>query len=187
MTSPLTSTAKSVWQLSLVLGLSTLTLGILAVVWPGETTLVVGIIFGVYLLISGVVQVMTGLLGESAHRVLSVISGALSIVVGALCFNFNDQYLISSNAVLLLGIWIGIGWLFRGVSTSSIAFSNKALPNRAWLIFVGIVTVIGGVVLIAFPFTVVSLTWVVGIWAIVLGVFEIVAAFQLRKAGHVPA
>ena len=94
----------------------------------------------------------------------------------------DDQYLIASNAVILWGVWIGVGWLFRGITTVSIAASAKALPQRPWLIFLGVLTTIAGIILISAPMLVVTLAWVAGVFAVALGIGDIVSAFQLRKA-----
>ena len=41
-----------------------------------------------------------------------------------------------------------------------------------------------GIVVVAYPFdSIVTLALVAGIWLIVLGVFEIISAFGIRKAG----
>jgi uncharacterized membrane protein HdeD (DUF308 family) len=64
------------------------------------------------------------------------------------------------------------------------AISDPGMPGRGWEIFFGIISVIAGVVVLAYPFdSIVTLAWVVGIWLIVLGVFEMVSAFGIRKAG----
>ena len=77
---------KSTWQAILALGVLSIVLGVIIAVWPGPTTLVVGILFGVFLLLTGAFQVIAGLLGETQHRVLTVISGALALVLGVSCF-----------------------------------------------------------------------------------------------------
>ena len=50
-------------------------------------------------------------------------------------------------------------------------------------IFVGVITLIAGIV-VSPPFpSLATPTVVVGIWLVVIGVFEIVASFGIRKAG----
>ncbi|WP_229899545.1 DUF308 domain-containing protein, partial [Streptomyces capoamus] len=44
------------WQILLTMGLATIALGVIALVWPGATLRVLGILFGVYLLATGVFQ-----------------------------------------------------------------------------------------------------------------------------------
>jgi integrase len=86
-----------------------------------------------------------------------------------------------ANAVLL-AIWIAVGFIFRGVSTTATAISEPDLPGRGWAIFAGVVSIIAGIVVLAWPFdSIVILALVVGIWLIVIGVVEIVSAFQMRK------
>ena len=52
-----------------------------------------------------------------------------------------------------------------------------------WEIFIGVISLIAGIILLAWPFeSLETLTLVVGIWLIVIGVFEVVSAFGIRKA-----
>ena len=61
--------------------------------------------------------------------------------------------------------------------------SDPTLPGRGWQIFVGVISLIAGVVVIASPFeSILTLAIVVGISLIVIGVFEVVSAFGIRKA-----
>jgi len=55
------------------------------------------------------------------------------------------------DAVLLLAIWIGIGFIFRGTATTVAAISDSTLPGRGWEIFVGVLSLIAGVVVMASP------------------------------------
>jgi len=71
------------------------------------------------------------------------------------------------------------------VATAVSAISDPTLPGRAWEIFIGVISLIAGVVLLASPFeSIATLTFVVGIWLIVIGVFEVISAFGIRKAGN---
>lgn len=171
------------WKSTLVSGILALALGILALVWPGRTILVAAILFGLYLLITGVAQVVFAfsLHVSAGGRVLLFISGAASLILALLAFrHFGTDPLI---AILLLAIWIGVGFLFRGVATTISAISDPALPGRAWQIFVGVISLLAGIVTIAAPFeSIAVLTLVVGIWLVVIGVFEIVSAFGIRGA-----
>jgi uncharacterized membrane protein HdeD (DUF308 family) len=169
------------WKSTLVSGALTLVVGVLVLAWPGISVLAAAIAFGVYLLITGVAQVAFAfsLQVSAGSRILLFISGAASLVLAVLAFrHFGQGY-----AVLLLAIWIGIGFVFRGVATTVSAISDPTLPGRAWSIFVGAITLIAGIVVLASPFaSVITLAIVVGIWLAVIGVLEIVAAFGIRKA-----
>ncbi|MBF6096629.1 HdeD family acid-resistance protein [Nocardia cyriacigeorgica] len=175
---PVQALARAAWQSILVTGLLSVVLGVLILVWPGKTLLVAGIIFGIYLVVSGLLQLVAAFAAPASAgmRVLYFISGVLSIVIGVFCF--RDEL----ASILLLGLWIGIGWLFRGVAVTMAAISEPGLPGRGWQGFFGVITAIAGVVLIIWPVeSVATLAWVAGIWLVVLGVMEMITAFGVRK------
>ena len=83
--------------------------------------------------------------------------------------------------MLLLAIWIGVGFIFRGVSVMASAISDRQFPGRGWAIFFGVISLIAGVVVLAYPFdSIVTLALVVGIWLIVLGVVVVISGFGMR-------
>ncbi|WP_330230104.1 HdeD family acid-resistance protein [Nocardia sp. NBC_00508] len=175
---PLQSVARRAWQTVLVTGILAVILGILILLWPDITLLAAGIIFGVYLVVTGFLQLMAafGAPASAGLRVLSFITGVLCIVIGVFCF--RDEL----ASILLLGLWIGIGWLFRGVALLMAAISEPALPGRWWQVFFGVLTAIAGVVLIVWPArSVATLAILAGVWLIVLGVLEIIVAFGVRR------
>ncbi|HZU47103.1 MAG TPA: HdeD family acid-resistance protein [Mycobacterium sp.] len=171
------------WKSTLVSGILALALGVLVLVWPGKTILVAAIVFGAYLLITGIAQVIFAfsLHVSAGGRVLLFISGAASLVLAVLAFrHFGNDPLV---AILLLAIWIGVGFIFRGVATATSAISDPTLPGRGWAIFLGVVSLLAGIVVIASPFeSIWILTLVVGIWLVVIGVFEIASSFGIRSA-----
>jgi uncharacterized membrane protein HdeD (DUF308 family) len=71
------------------------------------------------------------------------------------------------------------------VATSISAISDPHLPGRAWQIFLGLVSLLAGIVMLASPLESIEvLTLVVAIWLIVIGVFEIVSSFGIRSASR---
>jgi len=175
---------QHLWKSALLSGVLAIILGILVLVWPGKTLIVAAIFFGAYLLVTGFAQVIFAfsLHVSAGGRVLLFLSGAASLILAVLCFRSL------ANSILLLAIWIGVGFIFRGVATAVSAISDPTLPGRAWEIFIGVISLIAGVVMLASPFdSIATLTLVVGIWLIVIGVFEVVSAFGIRKAGSAVA
>ncbi|WP_063052852.1 HdeD family acid-resistance protein [Nocardia arthritidis] len=175
---PLQSLARRAWQTILLTGILAVILGILILAWPDITLLVAGTIFGIYLVVTGLLQLIAafGAPGGAGLRVLSFIIGVLSIVVGVFCF--RDEL----ASILLLGLWIGIGWLFRGIALLVAAISEPGTPGRWWQVFFGVVTAAAGVVLIVWPVrSVATLAVLAGVWLIILGIMEIIVAFGVRK------
>lgn len=169
------------WKSTLVSGILALTLGVLVLLLPGDSIVIAAILFGIYLLVTGIAQVVMAfsLHVSAGGRVLCFISGAASLVLAVLCFrHFGEGY-----AILLLAIWIGVGFIFRGVATSISAISDPTLPGRGWQIFLGVISLLAGIVMIGSPFeSLAILTLIVGIWLIVIGVFEIVSSIGIRSA-----
>ena len=134
------------WKSTLLSGILSLTLGVLVLVWPGIPSSSRLSLFGIYLLVTGAAQVFFAfsLHVSAGGRVLLFISGAASLVLAVLCFrHFGQGY-----AILLLAIWIGVGFIFRGVATSISAISDPHLPGRGWQIFLGVISLLAGIVMI---------------------------------------
>src|SRR6476659_8381993 len=158
---------QRLWKWKLVAGLLTIVMGTIVLAWPGPTILVASTLFGVYLLLSGLAELfgVFALPGSAGTRVLLFITGALSLVLAVMSFrHFGDGY-----AVLLLSLWIGIGFIFQGVSAAAIGVSESDLPGRGWYIAAGIISV---------------LTLAAGIWLVIIGITQIIQAFQARKAAN---
>jgi len=175
------------WKSTLASGVLALILGVLVLVWPGESILAAAILFGVYLLVTGIAQAIFAFslpVVSAGGRVLLFLSGTASVILAVLCFrHFHSDE--EALAVLLLAIWIGIGFIFRGVATAVAAISDPALPGRGWQIFMGVISLLAGLVTLASPFASLwILAVVVASWLIVIGVIEIITAFKIRGASH---
>jgi uncharacterized membrane protein HdeD (DUF308 family) len=180
-TTPLPTLLPHLWKSTLASGIASLILGIVVLAWPGISVLVAAVAFGIYLVMIGFAQVMFAfsLHVSAGSRILLFISGAASLILAVLAFrHFGQGY-----AVLLLAIWVGVGFIFRGVTTTVSAISDPSLPGRGWSIFVGTISLIAGIVVMASPFqSITTLAIVVGIWFLVIGAFEIVSSFGIYAA-----
>jgi uncharacterized membrane protein HdeD (DUF308 family) len=174
---PINYLVRRGWQGLLVTGVAAIVLGALVLAWPGKSLVVVSVMFGVYLLVSGAFQIFSafGAQTSGGYRALAFISGALSVVLGLFCFRS------ALESIFLLAIWIGVGWLFRGISLITASASDPEMPARGWQGFVGVISAMAGVVLMVAPFgTLGVLTLVAGIWLVVVGVVEVIATFAVR-------
>jgi uncharacterized membrane protein HdeD (DUF308 family) len=174
------SVIRRLWKSVLSLGVLTLIVGAAVLVWPGQSIVTAGILFVVYLLASGITQVIGAFTVHSpaASRVLLFISGALSMALGVYALrDFNG-----GAPVWLLALWIGFGFIFQGVTETVLAISVKELPERGWYIFMGVLTLIAGVVMLAWPISsIVVLSIIAGVWLVVIGTTEIVWAVNARS------
>jgi uncharacterized membrane protein HdeD (DUF308 family) len=81
-------------------------------------------------------------------------------------------------------LWIGVGFVFQGVSEAALAVSFKELPERGWYIFLGVLTIIAGAVMLVWPISsIVVLSIIAGVWLVVIGTTEMVWALNVRSEG----
>jgi uncharacterized membrane protein HdeD (DUF308 family) len=175
---PLQQLARNAWQLLLLTGIVAAVLGVVVLVWPNKTLVVVGVLFGIYLVVSGIGYMFAafGTHAGAAMRVLSFLTGAVSVVLGVFCF--RDKF----ESIVLLALWIGISWLFRGMTLLTAALSFNVLPARGWQALSGVVIIIGGAVMIIYPLdSIAVLTLVAGFWLIAIGITDVIGALQARR------
>lgn len=170
------------WGLLLFFGILSVLIGVVAMVWPGKTLVVFAVFFGAWLLVSGIFQLIEafshGLDGGS--RAMLAISGVCGIILGLLCFRGVLQ------SLEILGLLLGLAWIIRGVITFVAGIAAKGQSGRGWVIFGGVVLFVGGIVILVWPgISLVTLTFVAGIWLVVFGIVEIIGAFQARKLNTV--
>ena len=124
-----------------------LVLGILALVWPGASLITVAVIFGAYLLASGIFRIVaafTAPLLTTGQRWLTALLGVVVVIAG---------YLALSNlftSLLAIGLLIGIAWISEGILDISAAVGGALKP--AWLGWVsGVLSIIAGIVCFFLP------------------------------------
>ncbi|HEY7718915.1 MAG TPA: HdeD family acid-resistance protein [Pedococcus sp.] len=105
-----------------------------------------------------------------------VARGALAIVFGVMAMAWPIETAIVF--ALLWGIWAvadGIGSLVQAFSPES--------TGRVWLAVMGGLAIVAGLLAIVRPgLAAGALTWILGIWLIVRGLFEVVGAFSSTVA-----
>lgn len=172
------------WWMLLGVGIVSIIVGIFIIRQPETATAAAALLFAIFLLVSGIFQIVRafahGLSG--GLRALTAISGAISLLLGFVAlraFFDQDNVLLSGY---ILAIFIGISFLFNGMGELMMGIAAKGQQGRGWMIFAGIVYIIAGGVVIATPQSIIAIFWIVGIWLIVMGIFEVISAFIVRKA-----
>ncbi|MFC9328481.1 HdeD family acid-resistance protein [Kitasatospora sp. NPDC057015] len=167
------------WWWALGFGVLTVVAGVVMLTWPEETARVVAIIIGLQLLVAGVVRFVTAFTHPEAtgSRVLQVVLSLLSVLAGVLCLRHQLQ------TVGFLALIVGAYWLLAGILTLFVALAARGVPGRGLAVFLGAIGIIAGVVVLAYPVeSAVALARLLGLWLLLLGLFEVVAAFLLRGA-----
>ena len=166
----------STWKATMFMGVVTLILGIIVAFHPGGSLNVVAVLLGVLAIISGIFQLVRIFDRAEQHRVWLGISGLVFIVVGVVLIRHLHL------TVALIGLLVGITWIVQGIAALIAAFSGAREGAVWWGVFGGI-SLIAGIVVTASPVTSVTvLAALLGIWFVVMGVFEIIGAFIFRHA-----
>lgn len=134
--------------LRLVAGIVTVAIGVAAFVWPHATVHVVGLLFGLNLLVTGVIRAGVLLFAPGyplLPRILGVAFGILTAIVGILCLRNI------TGSVRLLLIIVAIGWLLDGLVEIVLAVGGPSQAGAGWRIGVGLVTVLGAIALLVWP------------------------------------
>jgi uncharacterized membrane protein HdeD (DUF308 family) len=152
-----------VWWAILLRGLLALGLAVCAFVWPEKTLGIFVKLLGVYFLIDGII----GAIGAYRHgdRASSLMQTTVSLAIGLVLLFWTG---ISAKLFLILvGIWLTL----QGISLLLAAFRMaSAQEERGLTMAIGTVMVLIGVVFIFWTDTgVVTISWLIGLGALVIG------------------
>jgi len=168
------------WGWVLAFGILTALVGAALLAVPGKTLITIAIFFAAYLFVTGIfmfVRSFTHDGGSGGQRIVSAVIGVLSIGIGLMLLRAPFQAL--EVMIFALGFW----WVFSGILGIFRGF--QLASGKGWAIFMGIITFVAGMVILAYPIrSAETLAFVGGIMLIILGLSEVVAAFQLRSASR---
>lgn len=155
-------------------GVLTLVAGILLLVWPGLSVFMLAVVLGSWLLVAGLFRLIAAIAltdQQATSRVLMALLAAVAILVGILVL---ARPLQTATALALL---VGAFWVIGGIIEAFHGIVGET-SGRVWAIVAGVVSVVAGAVVLAYPgASLLVLTWLFGIFLIVLGVISLVAGF----------
>lgn len=175
----LSSLYQRTWWSLLIRGIAAIVIGALAIVRPGEMLEFLVTLLGILVLVIGIVAAAGALRhrGESGRWLLILIPGLLGIAIGIVT--------IASPAVTIVVVLylIAIWALVHGISEIYNAVKLRKDVQGEWTPFLlGIVSVVFGIVLLVKPLTAgAAVTWLVGIFLLILGVLWVIMAFRARR------
>jgi uncharacterized membrane protein HdeD (DUF308 family) len=165
------------WQAAMVLGVLTLVLGLIVALHPSTSVNVVAVLLGILMILSGLFHLIRVFDLAEPHRVWLGITGLLFIVIGVILI--RHLHLTRS----LIGLIIGITWIVQGLAALIAGISGGVREGRAWWIIFGAASLIAGIAVAVTPASSLNvLATLLGIWFIVMGVFEVIGGLLLRHA-----
>jgi uncharacterized membrane protein HdeD (DUF308 family) len=80
---------------------------------------------------------------------------------------------------------LGIFWVVNGTVELFAALSHPDMSHRGWMIVLGILSILAGIVLLVYPaLSLVVLSVIVSVWLPAHGLMEINVAWRIRSARH---
>ena len=168
----------SAWQVLILVAVVTLAAGVILLVWPQATVIVVAYLLGAALLVSGLFRLVSGFAARGLSggtRAAYVLIGLLATLAGLYCLRHIDV------TVVLLAFIVGVFWTLHGIVDLGVAATSGPGTGRGLRAFAGLLSLAAGLIVIFWPtITLTILLWVMGIWLLVYGVMLTVMAFQVR-------
>jgi uncharacterized membrane protein HdeD (DUF308 family) len=169
--------ARNWWILALR-GVTAIIFGVLAWFWPDITLVVLVILFGAYVLVDGIFNLVTAALGRVRQfRWIVAVMGIAEIVIGIVTLAWPDLTAIA--LVYLIAAWAATMGAFAMLG----AYMLRREIEDEWVLGVtGALLILVGVYLAISPGTgAIALVWLIGAFAAVYGVLHLTLALRLRN------
>ena len=165
------------WPALMFMGVVSLVIGVIVMVWPSETLVVLSVLFGIQLLVLGLFRVVSAFSEFTASPTLSVFAGILLMIGGVVVLRHPF------GTVEVLATILGVVWIVSGSLEAIDAVANPLRDHRVWHGIGGLLSLVAGIVVVAWPApTIAVVAWIGGIQLVVLGVVVLITAFAARSA-----
>jgi uncharacterized membrane protein HdeD (DUF308 family) len=162
------------WWLVLIEGIALIIIGVLLLSYPAGALLVIIQILGIYWIISGIFQLIGMFMDHTAWG-WKLFAGLLGILAGIVVLSSPlwSSAIVLATMVIIMGIQ---GIVYGGIGL------YQAFKGGGWGrgILAAVSIFFGFILLANVMISVAVLPWVLAIFAIVGGIFAIIAAFKLR-------
>jgi len=166
------------WALALR-GVAAIVFGLLALIMPAFTLVWLVLLFGAYVLVDGVFSIIAGIRAAERHERWwpFALEGLASIVVGILAF-------VMPAATALVLLYFVAAWaIVTGAIRIGAAIRLRREVRGEWLLILnGALSVILGILIVVRPGAgLLTLVWLLGVYAVVFGVMLVGLALRLRR------
>jgi uncharacterized membrane protein HdeD (DUF308 family) len=175
---PALPTASGNWGAMVLRGIAAVLFGLAALLWPGMTLLVLLVIFALYALVDGLFAIVAGIRDTGGRRWLLLAEGVLGLLAGLVVLFWPGE-----TALVL--VYVISAWaILTGLLKVIMAISFRRQVENWWLMGLGgaLSVLFGGILGFLPGAGLLTLVWLVGIYALILGVALIALGFLDR--GH---
>jgi uncharacterized membrane protein HdeD (DUF308 family) len=163
----------------LVGGVLCLILGLILLIWPSGTLVVIAALLGASLLLLGISRMANAVVDRSdrgGHRILRGLAGLLYLAAGIIVLA-NPHATLRTFAVI-----VGLIWIIGGI-VEAVSGVIGGVEGRGRMLIIGLVNVAFGIVLLVWTKpTVLVLVWLIGLWLIAVGLLQLFLAYRAGRA-----
>lgn len=165
------------WWAILLRGIIALIFAFLALFATGFTLNLLLLFLGIYLLLEGLLAIIGAFMATSHKNWwILLLEGIVSLGFGIAVLVWPGLTLMV--LVYLVALWAVITGLFEFIASVS---ASWAIPGKAFLGVVGVLSVIVGIIIFINPLiSIVLITWLIGIYALVAGLALIFFSLKLK-------
>jgi len=167
------------WWAIALRGLAAIIFGILAFAMPGVTLAVLVLLFGAYALVDGIFNIVAAVSGRSGQQSwwMVLLEGLVSVAAGLVTFFMPG--LTALTLVYVISAWAIITGVLEIVAAIRL---RKEITNEWWLALSGVLSIVFGVLVAAFPGAgALALVFWIGAYAVVFGAMLVALGFRLRR------
>ncbi|MFJ2369768.1 HdeD family acid-resistance protein [Microbacterium sp. NPDC087665] len=183
MTEPLAEAKtlfKSIRITLAVSGALALIAGIVLLVWPVKSAVIITAIFASYLVVAGLVYIGLGIFSGARggwSRVGHIVLGLLYIVAGVIAF--ANLGVAAATLAFIVVIFIGVSWIIDGIVSLSLLGKDG---SRVWTLLYALLSIVAGIFVLFSPLIAGFTFWLLlGISLVVLGLVQIIRAITIGK------
>jgi uncharacterized membrane protein HdeD (DUF308 family) len=174
------------WWVFTLRGLIAIAFGLAALVWPALTLGVMVLLFGLFALFEGGLAILTSF-GKGDEKggwtlMLEGLAGILVCVIVLLGTSIGAMLWPRVAAVML--VYYIAGWaILAGLFKIITAFRIRTEVKGEWVLGLsGLISILVGLILILRPGAgVLTVAWLIGLYAIILGIFQLLLGLKYRK------
>jgi uncharacterized membrane protein HdeD (DUF308 family) len=168
------------WWSFLIRGIIALAFGVVMISYPSATAKTFFWIFGVFVLLYGLIDVIRGVvrLFKKEKWFGTFAWGAVGFVIGGIILGHLDK--ATADFLWVMAILVGIWVIVLGIVELAGAFDLPPGTGRGWIGVLGAISMIFGIIILVYPFgSVYALMVIIGIYAIIAGIFDIVMSIYV--------
>jgi uncharacterized membrane protein HdeD (DUF308 family) len=168
------------WWAWLIRGILAIIFGVIAFFQPTAAGFALVLVFGVYAILDGILNIWAALSGSTEHRVWYVVWGIISIIAGIIVF--INPILAAWTLVTIIGIWAIITGILEIIAAIRL---RDEIQGEFWLILSGILSVIFGILITFRPLAgALAIVYLIGIYAVLFGIALVAFSFRLKSLGE---